>query len=85
MEFIEQPEIQRKRTKYKVREFVVELKQNPDRWAIYARPNGKSPRQAMVNTFSAVNRVRLRYPEIRWEACKDEQGWYIAAIYESGE
>lgn len=81
MEFIEEPQL-RPRTKYKVRAFVEELKETPNKWAIYSRPNGKDDRQKMTNCYSSITRYRLRYPEIRWEPAKDDQGWYVAAIYE---
>jgi tagatose-1,6-bisphosphate aldolase non-catalytic subunit AgaZ/GatZ len=81
IEFIEEPSFV-PRTRYKVRAFVDELMKTPNRWAIYSRTNGKDDRQKMTNCYSAVNRYRLRYPEVRWEPARDDQGWYVTAIYE---
>lgn len=79
MEFIDEPVF--KQTRYKTRLFVEELKQNPNRWAVYRRLDHEDPRRAMVNCYSAVTRYRLRYPEIQWEPAKDDLGWYVAAFY----
>lgn len=79
MEFIDEPEI--KRTRYKVRRFVEDLKANPNQWAVYCRYPLDKGRGSTTNCFSAVCRYRLRYPEVRWEAAKDDNDWYVAAIY----
>ena len=83
IEFIDPPKLPE--GKFRLRHFVDEMVKNPNRWAVYRRVEHNDPRRAIVNCYSAVCHYRLQYPELRWESVKDEQGWYVAAIYEQGE
>lgn len=83
IEFIDPPELPQH--KFRIRNFVNELVKTPNKWAVYRRVEHDDYRRATVNCYSAIDHHRRRYPEIRWEAVKDDRGWYIAAIYEQGE
>jgi len=80
IEFIEPPTLPE--GKFRLRNFCDELVRTPNKWAMYRRIEHADPRRQIVNCYSAVNHYRTRYPHIRWESVKDDQGWYIAAIYE---
>lgn len=84
MEFIDPPK-PNPNSKFRIRNFVQELKQHPNCWAIYRRVDHDDDRRAVVNVHSAVHSHRSHYPDITWQAVKDDLGWYIAGCYEPKE
>ena len=95
MDFIEEPKNYKRtkkekppkgRTKYKVRAWVEDLMESPNRWAIYSyRP---LTRQGMITTSSSIDAYRKRYPHIEWAISKEGEFYAICGRYtpkESGE
>jgi hypothetical protein len=91
MEYIEQPktmtrtksEKPKAKTKYKVRAWVEDLMENPNRWAIYSRQ--PLTRQGMMNAYSAMDGYKKRYPHIEWAISKEDDHYAVCGRYTPAE
>jgi len=94
MDYIDEPKSIRRaktekpkgRTKYKVRAWVEDLMESPNRWAIYSRQ--PLTRQGQVNASSSLDQYRKRYTHIEWAVSKEEEFYAVCGRYtpkESGE
>lgn len=87
MDYIDKPNIPvrtktekpKERTKYKVRAWVEDLSETPNRWAIYSRK--PLTRQGMVSAYSALDGYRKRYPQCEWAISKEETCYAVCARY----
>jgi hypothetical protein len=87
MDFINQPntttrvkkEKVKQKTKYKVRGWVEDLMESPNRWAIYSRQ--PMTRQGMQNCHSSIDAYRKRYPHVEWAVSKEEEGYAVCGRY----
>jgi hypothetical protein len=91
MEYIEQPntikrvkvEKPKTKTKYKVRGWVEDLMETPNKWAVYSHQ--PLTRQGMMNAYSSVDGYKKRYPHIEWAISKEEFSYAICGRYTPAE
>jgi hypothetical protein len=88
MDFIEAPKSIKRikkekppkgRTKYKVRAWVEDLMENPNRWAVYSRQ--PLTRQGQVTASSSLDQYRKRYTHIEWAISKEEECYAVCGRY----
>jgi hypothetical protein len=87
MDFINQPntvkrvkvEKPKTKTKYKVRGWVEDLMESPNRWAVYSRQ--PMTRQGMMNGYSSIDGYKRRYPHIEWAISKETHNYAICGRY----
>jgi hypothetical protein len=87
MDFIQEPKLMtrvkkektKEKTKYKVRGWVEDLMENPNRWAIYSRR--PLDRQGMVMAYSSMDGYRKRYPHIEWAISKEDDAYAVCGRY----
>jgi hypothetical protein len=86
MEYIEEPKVftkkpakPKEKTKYKVRGWVEDLMETPNKWAIYAKK--PKTRQDMMTLYSRLDSYRTRYPQIEWAISREDDYYAICGRY----
>ena len=78
LQFTENPTFPtRKRSQGKVKKFVEQVLQNPDRWVVYKNFNTEQTEQREVTI--KVYSLRQQYREIEWRVAVTDNGYQIIA------
>ena len=87
MEYINEPKVikraktekPKQKTKYKVRAWVEDLMETPNKWAVYSHQ--PLTRQGMTNAYSYMDGYKRRYSHIEWAISKEENSYAICGRY----
>lgn len=91
MEYIDEPKVitrtksdkPKQKTKYKVRGWVEELTETPNKWAVYSKQ--PPTRQGMINAYSSMDGYKKRYPQIEWAVSREETHFSVCGRFVPAE